>query len=31
MGILFLGLVYVWAKGDIDWVKTFNKRRRVQG
>ena len=23
VGILFLGLVYVWAKGDLDWVKTF--------
>jgi hypothetical protein len=22
VGILFLGLVYVWAKGDLDWVKT---------
>ena len=31
MGILFLGLVVVWAKGDIDWVKTFDRRRRVQG
>lgn len=20
--ILFLGLIYVWAKGDIDWVKS---------
>ncbi len=23
--ILFLGLIYVWAKGDFDWVKTFAK------
>ncbi len=21
--ILFLGLIYVWAKGDFDWVKAF--------
>lgn len=31
IGILFLGLVYVWVKGDVDWVKTFRQRRRVQG
>ena len=29
--VLGLGLVYVWAKGDVDWVKGFNRRRRVQG
>jgi len=23
--VLFLGLVYVWAKGDLDWVKAFTK------
>lgn len=23
--ILFLGLIYVWAKGDLDWVKAFTK------
>ena len=23
IAILFLGLVYVWAKGDLDWVKSF--------
>ena len=23
IAILFLGLVYVWAKGDLDWVKVF--------
>ncbi len=28
--VLFLGLVYVWVKGDVDWVKTFQHRRRVQ-
>lgn len=22
--ILFLGLAYVWAKGDLDWVLTYN-------
>ena len=21
VGILFLGLIYAWAKGDLDWVK----------
>ncbi len=21
IGILFLGLVYAWAKGDLEWVK----------
>ena len=21
--ILFIGLIYVWAKGDLEWVKTF--------
>jgi NADH-quinone oxidoreductase subunit A len=21
--ILFIGLVYVWAKGDLEWVKSF--------
>ncbi len=29
--ILFVGLIYVWVKGDVDWVKTFRNRRRVQG
>jgi NADH-quinone oxidoreductase subunit A len=29
--ILFLGLIFVWAKGDVDWVKTFQNKRRVQG
>ena len=27
IGILFLGLVYVWAKGDLDWVKAFTTER----
>lgn len=31
VAILFLGLVYVWAKGDVDWVKSFQNKRRVQG
>jgi NADH:ubiquinone oxidoreductase subunit 3 (subunit A) len=31
IGILFLGLVYVWAKGDVNWSKTFQQKRRVQG
>jgi NADH-quinone oxidoreductase subunit A len=21
VGILFLGLIYAWAKGDLEWVK----------
>ena len=25
IGILFLGLVYVWQKGDLDWVRGFVK------
>ena len=25
IGILFLGLAYVWAKGDLDWVLAFDK------
>ena len=29
--VLALGLVYVWAKGDVDWTKGFDKKRRVQG
>lgn len=24
--ILFLGLAYVWAKGDLDWVLTFDHK-----
>ena len=24
IAILFLGLAYVWAKGDLDWVLTFS-------
>lgn len=28
--IVFFGLVYDWAKGDLNWVKTFNNKRRVQ-
>jgi NADH-quinone oxidoreductase subunit A len=24
VAILFLGLVYVWAKGDLDWVLTYS-------
>jgi NADH-quinone oxidoreductase subunit A len=31
IAVLGIGLVYVWAKGDVDWVKSFNRRRRVQG
>jgi NADH-quinone oxidoreductase subunit A len=28
--IVFLGLVVDWAKGDLDWIKTFRNKRRVQ-
>ena len=23
--VLFIGLVYVWAKGDLEWVKVFKR------
>lgn len=26
VAILFLGLVYVWAKGDLDWVLSFEHK-----
>lgn len=26
IAILVLGLVYIWSKGDLDWVKTLSKR-----
>ena len=29
--IVFFGLIYDWAKGDLDWVKSFRNKRRVQG
>ena len=25
VGILALGLAYIWGKGDLEWVKTFEK------
>lgn len=28
--ILFLGLVYVWAKGDLNWVKAFTEGRPIR-
>ncbi|MFO0983220.1 MAG: NADH-quinone oxidoreductase subunit A [Planctomycetota bacterium] len=28
VAILFLGLVYVWVKGDLDWVKTFRGQQK---
>ena len=30
MSIVFRGLVVDWVKGDLDWVKTFQNKRRVQ-
>ena len=29
VGVLLLGLVYVWAKGDIDWVKSLKSQPGV--
>jgi NADH-quinone oxidoreductase subunit A len=29
--IVFFGLVYDWAKGDLSWIKSFKNKRRVQG
>ncbi len=29
MGILILGLIYVWAKGDLEWIKTKVVQPRV--
>ncbi|MEZ5988912.1 MAG: NADH-quinone oxidoreductase subunit A [Planctomycetota bacterium] len=28
--ILFLGLAYVWAKGDLDWVKSYTKGHEIR-
>lgn len=25
VAVLFLGLIYIWAKGDLGWVRTFKK------
>ena len=30
MGILILGLIYVWVKGDLEWIKTKVVQPRVQ-
>jgi NADH-quinone oxidoreductase subunit A len=27
VGVLFLGLAYVWAKGDLDWVMAYSETR----
>ena len=29
VGVLALGLVYVWAKGDIDWVKSLTEQKGI--
>lgn len=29
-GILLLGLIYVWAKGDIDWVKSLKAQPGIE-
>lgn len=28
--ILFLGLIYVWVRGDLDWVKSFTEGRAIR-
>jgi hypothetical protein len=29
IGILAVGLVYVWAKGDLEWIKRVPAERRT--
>lgn len=29
VGVLLLGLIYAWAKGDLDWVKPTQKSSQV--
>jgi NADH-quinone oxidoreductase subunit A len=31
VGILAVGLVYVWAKGDLQWLKRLPRGRRAEG
>ena len=31
MAILLLGLVYVWVKGDLQWVKRIDIRSQIRG
>ncbi len=30
VGILLIGLVYVWRKGDLEWFKTINREEQVE-
>jgi NADH-quinone oxidoreductase subunit A len=30
VGVLFLGLIYVWAKGDIDWIKSIGGQPSIE-
>jgi len=30
LGILFVGLVYVWAKGDLEWLKRVPSAQRSE-
>lgn len=30
LGILFVGLVYVWVKGDLEWLKKVPAERAVE-
>jgi len=31
VGILFMGLVYVWVKGDLDWLKRLRPEETLGG
>lgn len=31
VAILLLGLIYVWVKGDLDWVKSIERPRMPEG
>lgn len=28
-GVLFMGLIYLWAKGDLEWVRSFYTNRNA--
>ena len=30
LGILFVGLVYVWVKGDLEWLKRVPSAQRSE-
>jgi len=31
LGILFVGLIYVWAKGDLEWLKRVPSKTEAEG